>query len=387
MRAEQSDVTGFDVRTSGDADAGCPEQHIQVLRLPAQRIPDWGPQRLLGRLAVAVVGCAMFTGVLAISDPAAAQSRDTYFGNTSGRNGPYAPPAQRPYRSRQLSETDGLLEDALDDLSRGRVLDARRLLELVVERFANTPAADEARRLLAPIYASGRSQGVPIPGLPIPGVPVPGGANGPAASLPSAPSGAWGQPSRSNAAHSETERAPAPVISAPMTSGPITSGSMATARGANADAAAERQWQTEVRRVRLLDQDFRSNVGDRVFFGEASTELGSHSRVVLAAQARWLARYPDLNIVIEAHADDPGSRDVNQSLAARRAEAVRARLVEEGVAAQRLRIVAIGREKPVADCADAGCAAQNRRVVMQLVEPELRSPETPRQAFDDGRRK
>ena len=285
-----------------------------------------------------------------------AQSREYYSGGAGERRYPTAPAYQRPYGyQRQQSETDGLLEDAMADLSRGRLREARRLLELVIEGFPNSPAADEARRLLAPIYAGGRDPG-PSVGLPAP--------------QPAGPSvnQRWG-----NTANSEAERAdPVRPASAPL--------------GQSPDATSERQWQTEVRRVRVLDQEFRANVGDRVFFSEASVELGSRSRVVLAAQAGWLKRYPELTISIEAHADDQGSRQFNDDLARRRAEAVRDRLIEEGVELARIRVHPMGREKPVAACPDAACAAQNRRAVTQLTEPEIRATEAPRAAIDGGRR-
>ncbi len=272
--------------------------------------------------------------------PAAAQSREIYMGSTSGRDrdprGTAYPGNQpRSYGTgvdRQQSETDGLLEDALADLARGRVLEARRLLELVVERFSNTQSAEDARRLLAPIYAgSGRPPG----GTPVPDTNT-------------------GQEARPDGIRPASIPAPGPERTVP-----------------ERDASAERQRRAEIVRLRSLDQDFRSNVGDRVFFAEASTELGARSRVVLAAQAAWLKRNPDLTIAIEAHADDPGSREFNRALAERRAEIVHTRLVEEGVAPTRILIKAFGQDKPVATCPGAACTAQNRRVVT-LIEVEPR---------------
>ena len=272
-------------------------------------IADLGIAALAG-LTISLGGSLVLS--VALPGPAAAQSREIYIGGTGGRSGPYAPPMQRPYRERRQSETDGLLEDALDDLSRGRLLDARRLLELVVEQFPSTPAADEARRLLAPIYASGRGPNSPAPGV----------ANVPAVSPQRTTPQAWDD-ARGNSGREfgrDSGRADAPLdapANAPWAETKrAVSAPFAAAPGADLDAAAERQWQTEVRRVRALDQDFRSNIGDRVFFGESSTELGSHSRVVLAAQARWLMRHPDVSVVVEAHADDPGNLEFNQNLAA-----------------------------------------------------------------------
>jgi peptidoglycan-associated lipoprotein len=136
--------------------------------------------------------------------------------------------------------------------------------------------------------------------------------------------------------------------------------------------AVSGSWQVDVRRahVPVAADDFRTRIGDRVFFAAGSAELGSRARDVLRAQAEWLKRHPGLVVTIEGHADDPGPQDVNLDLAIRRAEAVRRRLVEEGVPAERVAGTAFGSEQRVALCLEAVCAAQNRRAVTIL---ELRA--------------
>jgi peptidoglycan-associated lipoprotein len=109
--------------------------------------------------------------------------------------------------------------------------------------------------------------------------------------------------------------------------------------------------------------EFQSQVGDRVFFSDASVELGARGRVALEAQAAWLVRHPSLSVVVEGHADDSGSFDRNLELSQRRADAVSRRLIQMGVAPDRIRTAAYGRERQIAECVDAACAAQNRRAV------------------------
>src|SRR5262245_10504376 len=67
--------------------------------------------------------------------------------------------------------------------------------------------------------------------------------------------------------------------------------------------------------------EFQSQVGDRIFFGEASAELGTRGRIALEAQAAWLLRNPSLSVVVEGHADDGGGMDHNLDLSQRRADA------------------------------------------------------------------
>jgi outer membrane protein OmpA-like peptidoglycan-associated protein len=112
--------------------------------------------------------------------------------------------------------------------------------------------------------------------------------------------------------------------------------------------------------------DFQTTVGDRVFFSEGSAELGTRARRALEAQAAWLARHPALPVMVEGHADDGGAASHNLVLSRRRAEAVRQRLIEAGIAPGRIRVVAHGRERQVATCSVSDCATQNRRAVTVL---------------------
>ncbi len=134
------------------------------------------------------------------------------------------------------------------------------------------------------------------------------------------------------------------------------------------------EWSAEVRPPSIGEENlFRMEVGDRVFFVAGSAELGSRARSVLAAQAAWLAKQAQLDAVIEGHADDPGSTDENRAVALARAEAVRQRLIEEGIAPERLRTVSVGRGRRVAECDGAECATNNRRAVT-LVYPRGSEP-------------
>lgn len=112
--------------------------------------------------------------------------------------------------------------------------------------------------------------------------------------------------------------------------------------------------------------DFDVNVGRRVFFAPNSAELSDTGRVTLDGQAAWLKRFPPYRIVIEGHADEPGSAAANLDLGRRRAAAVEAYLVRRGVGAARLKTVSFGNTRPVRRCADASCWSQNRRAVTVL---------------------
>ncbi len=108
---------------------------------------------------------------------------------------------------------------------------------------------------------------------------------------------------------------------------------------------------------------FQTSVGDTVYFETDSSSLSITGQDTLRRQAAWLADNPGMNATIEGHADERGTRDYNLALGARRASAVRNFLVGEGVAANRLRSVTYGKERPVSLCSNEGCWSQNRRAI------------------------
>ncbi len=108
-------------------------------------------------------------------------------------------------------------------------------------------------------------------------------------------------------------------------------------------------------------RDFSQNVGDLVYFSSDAVDLTPEAQQTLSKQARWLQQYGQYTVTIEGHADERGTREYNIGLGSKRAEAVRAFLARNGVAAARIRTISYGKERPVAVCNDISCWSQNRR--------------------------
>lgn len=108
------------------------------------------------------------------------------------------------------------------------------------------------------------------------------------------------------------------------------------------------------------EQDFIVNVGDRVYFDLDSYQIRSEAYPRLNAQVAWLQRYPAVTIRIEGNADERGTREYNLALGARRAESVRAYLVERGVSAGRIDTISYGKERPIAAGSTEEAFARNR---------------------------
>ena len=108
------------------------------------------------------------------------------------------------------------------------------------------------------------------------------------------------------------------------------------------------------------------NVGDRVFFATDRSVLDASSRGTLVRQAEWLNQNGGINLTIEGHADERGTREYNLALGARRANAVRDFLISQGVNASRLQTISFGKERPVSLCAEESCWSKNRRSVSTI---------------------
>ena len=108
---------------------------------------------------------------------------------------------------------------------------------------------------------------------------------------------------------------------------------------------------------------FQEAVGDRVLFEVDQSSLTPIATATLDGQADWLMRNSDYNAVIEGHADEQGTREYNVALGARRANSVQEYLITKGVAANRLKVVSYGKERPIEICSEEACYAKNRRAV------------------------
>ncbi|MCB1530530.1 MAG: peptidoglycan-associated lipoprotein Pal [Rhodospirillales bacterium] len=113
-------------------------------------------------------------------------------------------------------------------------------------------------------------------------------------------------------------------------------------------------------------QDLVVNVGDRVFFGYDRYDLAPEARDVLDAQAQWLGRYPSVNVTIEGHSDERGTREYNLALGERRASSVKNYLTSMGVDPIRINTISYGKERPAVIGANPGSWAQNRRGVTRV---------------------
>ena len=104
-------------------------------------------------------------------------------------------------------------------------------------------------------------------------------------------------------------------------------------------------------------------VPDRVFFATNESILTTASRETLRAQAAWLRKNPNINVVLEGHADERGTREYNLALGERRANAAKDYLMTYGISSDRISVLSYGKERPVDSGSNPLAWSKNRRSV------------------------
>ena len=110
-----------------------------------------------------------------------------------------------------------------------------------------------------------------------------------------------------------------------------------------------------------LDQLNKERPLADVFFDLDQSTIKDEGRASLNTNAAWLKRWSNTRISIEGHCDERGTAEYNLGLGERRANAVKAYLVELGVPGDRITVVSKGKEAPFCTESNESCWRQNRR--------------------------
>jgi peptidoglycan-associated lipoprotein len=108
------------------------------------------------------------------------------------------------------------------------------------------------------------------------------------------------------------------------------------------------------------EQAFKANVQD-VFFDYDTYDIRADAEATLSKDASYLASHPEIKVVIGGYCDERGSNEYNLALGQNRADAARNALVTAGVAANRIRVISYGKEKPFCSESTEECWQLNRR--------------------------
>ena len=103
-----------------------------------------------------------------------------------------------------------------------------------------------------------------------------------------------------------------------------------------------------------------------ILFDTNKADLKAPAKNALSNFATSLRNDPNTNVQIFGHTDNTGSREVNEKLSLKRANAVKTYLENSGVAGYRMETRGLAYDYPVADNSTAAGRAQNRRVEVYI---------------------
>ena len=108
------------------------------------------------------------------------------------------------------------------------------------------------------------------------------------------------------------------------------------------------------------EQLFAQSVKD-IYFDYDKADVRADQQASIQADVAFLQQHPNISFTIEGHCDERGSTEYNLALGDNRASAVKNALVGAGIAADRVKTVSYGKEKPFCTESNESCWQQNRR--------------------------
>lgn len=144
---------------------------------------------------------------------------------------------------------------------------------------------------------------------------------------------------------------------------PMTEQQMPTEAATPITGAETQAMQSEVLTAQQLLEQQDSPLATRVIYFEYdSAKVSDESLGLLEAHGNFIAANGDVNVRLEGHADERGSREYNIALGDRRAQSVRRILLFQGASTGQLDTISYGEEQPAELGHDEAAWSMNRRV-------------------------
>lgn len=115
-----------------------------------------------------------------------------------------------------------------------------------------------------------------------------------------------------------------------------------------------------------VSEQLAPSVPNYVLFDMDSAKLDQAGIESLDKQASWLKENKDINVVVEGHCDERGTREYNLALGAKRANSVKSYLASSGVDQSRVATISYGKERPPVQGTGEEVWAKNRRAITAI---------------------
>ncbi len=110
---------------------------------------------------------------------------------------------------------------------------------------------------------------------------------------------------------------------------------------------------------------------DTVYFSYDSSTVAAKELSKVRDVANYLRAWPSTKVVVDGHCDERGTEEYNRALGDRRALSIRAALIQQGVAADRVFTRSFGKDRPAAPGHNETSWWQNRRGEFVLLRPRF----------------
>lgn len=126
--------------------------------------------------------------------------------------------------------------------------------------------------------------------------------------------------------------------------------------------------------TKRTEQGLVSKLKSDITFETGKSDLKTTAKTNLAEMAKIMKNYPENVLTINGYTDSTGTAKTNETLSQKRAEAVKAQLVTNGLPMATIATMGMGPANPVADNKTNAGRQQNRRVEIVVTVDESKAP-------------
>jgi len=130
----------------------------------------------------------------------------------------------------------------------------------------------------------------------------------------------------------------------------------------------------QIAETKRTEQGLVTKLKSDILFDTGKADLKPAAQDNLKKMAEIMKKYPENVLTVKGYTDNTGSKNVNDELSGKRAEAVKQTLVAAGLPVATVSTIGMGELNPIADNAKADGRKQNRRVEIEVTVDESKVP-------------
>ncbi|MDO9182231.1 MAG: OmpA family protein [Bacteriovorax sp.] len=154
--------------------------------------------------------------------------------------------------------------------------------------------------------------------------------------------------------------------------GAVVGGSIGGYAGHRMDKQAKELQQ--IAETKRTEQGLVTKLKSDILFDTGKADLKAEARDNLQKMGAIMKKYPENILAVKGYTDNTGSKEINDQLSEKRAQAVKEQLVASGLPTATIAIQGMGPSNPIADNSSLVGRKQNRRVEIEITVDESKVP-------------